>query len=672
MPGGVEPLNPFAARVRYGGDYYPEQWPRDIWDEDIKLMAEAGVNMVTIGVFAWSMLEPSEGDFSFGWLREVLDLLHRAGIGVDLATPTASPPPWMSVRYPGTLPVDETGAFYHHGSRQHFCVCSPDYRRFARRIVEELAREVGGHEAIELWHVHNEYACHVPYCYCPNHEAAFREWLGRRYGSVDELNDAWGTAFWSQRYGSFDEVVPPRRTPTIPNPCQELDYRRFSNDAFMDELHEELGVLRGVRPEVPITTNFMGWFKPLNYFDWAKSLDVVSTDNYQDPEDPGAPMVSALHYDLVRSLNKARPWVVMEQTTARVNWRSRNVAKAPGEMRAYCYQAVARGAAGLFFFQWRAARSGAEKYHSAMYGHAGKESPVWAEVAGLGRELGELPALGTAPVEADVAMCISWPSWWAMESPAKPLDELRLVDQVTWLYEPFFRRGRAVDFCSPLEALDGYEAVVVPSLYLVTEEEGANLVNYVHQGGTAFITFWSGIVDPYDRVYLGPYGGPLRSLFGGRVVEVTPLRSGETVELEWRDGGRSQATTWLDLIDEDDGEVLARLASGPYAGRPVVLRTRRGQGRSYYVGTRLDGPGLSRLYQEVPSFAGAPEGQPGVERVIRKAPDHELEFFINHATTALSVGDGAGAGTDLLSGRPFKGGFVLGPKGVAIVRRPPG
>jgi len=666
----VNQLGPFATGVRYGGDYYPEQWPREIWEEDIKLMGEAGVNMVTLGVFAWSMLEPSEGQFSFTWLKDVLDLLHQAGIGVDLGTPTAAPPPWLSVHYPETLPVDSTGASYHHGSRQHFCVCSPDYRRFARRIVQVLADEVGAHPAIELWHVHNEYACHVPYCYCANHEKAFRSWLRRRYGSVTSLNEAWGTAFWSQQYGSFDEVGPPRRTPTIPNPCQELDYRRFSNDAYLEEMEEEVEVLRSVRPDVPVTTNFMGWFKPLDYFGWSSLLDVISTDNYQDPSDARAPVTSAMHYDLVRSLNKSKPWVVMEQTTARVNWRSRNVAKAPGEMRSYSYQALARGAVGVFFFQWRAARSGAEKYHSAMYGHAGKESPVWSEVAQLGRELSGLADLQAAEVVAKVAICFSWPSWWAMEAPAKPLNELQLLDQVSWLYDPFYARGQAVDFCSPEEALSRYEAVLLPSLYLITEPEATNLIGYVHGGGTAFVTFWSGIVDAYDRVYLGPYGGPLRPLFGGRVVEVTPLRTNEVVELEWGDGSHSTATNWVDMIDEDDGEVLARLASGPYAGRPAVLKARRGKGCCYYIGTRLDDAGLERLYSSVPSFSAAQSLPLGVERVLRCDDDEEFEFLINHGSLQAQLGKAVAPGTNMLSGSQLKGDIVLGPKDVTIIRRP--
>ena len=228
-----------TGRIRYGGDYNPEQWPSEVWDEDVRLMVQAGVNLVTVGVFSWAQLEPAERTYSFAWLHEVLDLLGDAGIGVDLATPTASPPPWLSARYPDVLPVDARGARYSHGSRQHFCVCSASYRARARRVVERLVSEVANHPAIEMWHVHNEYGCHVPYCYCDNHAQAFRAWLQRRYGSVDELNEAWGTTFWSQRYGEFAEVLPPRLTPTFVNPGQELDYKRFSNDAFLEEFFED-------------------------------------------------------------------------------------------------------------------------------------------------------------------------------------------------------------------------------------------------------------------------------------------------------------------------------------------------------------------------------------------------------------------------------------------------
>ena len=665
-----------SERVRYGGDYNPEQWSPEVWKEDVRLMGEAGVDLVTVGVFSWAELEPAEGTYSFGWLHEVLDLLSEAGIGVDLATPTASPPPWLSAHYPDSLPVNAEGARYSHGSRQHFCVCSPIYRAMARRIVERLVSEVGSHEAVQMWHVHNEYACHVPYCYCDYHAREFRIWLERRYGSVEGLNAAWGTSFWSQRYGDFAEVVPPRMTPTFGNPAQDLDYRRFSSDAFLEEALEELATLKKCRPELPATTNFMGFFKPLDYFAWASHLDLVSTDNYQDPADPDAAVRSAMHYDLVRSLNKHRPWMVMEQSSQRVNWRAHNVPKVPGQMRALSYQAVARGASGVLFFQWRASRAGAEKFHSAMLSHSGTDSPVWSEIVGLGHELAGLGSFEAASVDAKVAMVFSWPNWWALEAPSKPANDLRMDDQLSWMYRSLYRAGATVDFCRPDEKLDHYEVVLVPSLYLVSEKEAANLVAYVERGGTTVISFWSGIVDERDAVYLGPYGGPLRPLMGCDVLEVAPLAADETLELEWDDGARTSATFWTDVAADGEGKVIARIASGPWAGRPAVVEARCGEGRSYYVGTRLDASGLARVYARIAALPAAQllpgDNSPGdrqpVERVVRSSSDHSYEFLINQSTDVREVELSPG-GLDLLSGQELNGSVALPPMGVAIVRR---
>jgi beta-galactosidase len=660
----------FERRLRFGGDYNPEQWPRAVWEEDIALMTEAGVNLVTVGVFSWSQLEPEEGKFTFDWLKEILDLLGDANIGVDLSTPTASPPPWLAARYPEVLPVDDRGARYWPGSRQHFCVCNPDYRRLAARIVERLVAEVGNHESVEMWHIHNEYACHVPYCYCDDHAAGFRTWLEDRYGAIGELNQAWGTAFWSQRYGQFAEVLPPRRTPTTINPTQELDYRRFTNDAFLDEMKMERSIIRTARPELPITTNFMGFFKPLDYFVWAKELDVVSTDNYQDPSDPRYPMISAMHFDLVRSLNKAAPWLVMEQVTSHVNWREHNVAKVPGAMRALSYQAVARGATGVLFFQWRASKAGGEKFHGAMLGHAGTASPVWTAVAALGRELAALGPLAGAAVQSRVAICFSWASWWALEGPGKPANDFRLVDQLTWLYSPLFDAGETADFCAPDESLDGYEVVILGGTYLMSEAEGANVVAYVEGGGTAVISYWNGIVDERDQVHLGPYGGPVRGLFGGDVVEVAPLATDDEVELEWSDGSRTAGRFWLDVIAEGDGEVLARVAAGPYRGRPAVMLANRGTGRAIYVGTRLDAVGIARLYafifgRDVSEAASSANST--VERVIRRRGESRYEFLINHSALDAVIDVEAG-GRNLFDDSVVSSPVTLPTQGVAIVR----
>ena len=664
---------PFSGQVLYGGDYNPEQWPREVWREDVRLMQEAGVNLVTVGIWSWAYLEPTEGEFDFGWLREVLDLMGDAGIGVDLATPTAAPPPWLTTRYPDVLPVDERGSRYSHGSRQHFCICNPTYRRLADRIVQRLTEELGDHPAVQMWHVHNEYACHVPYCYCDHHASSFRSWLERRYGSADSLNDAWGTAFWSQRYNDFAEVVPPRRTPALANPSQLLDYKRFTSAVFLDEFRMERERLTAARPELPVTTNFMGFHKPLDYFSWAREMDVVSTDNYPDPANPDSPALSAMHYDLIRSLNKTVPWIVMEQTTSRVNWRERNVPKVPGQMRALSYQAVGRGASGVLFFQWRASRAGAEKFHSAMVSHSGQASPVWREVAALGQELGRAEIETEAAVSARAGMVFSWPNWWAVESPAAPAHDFSMQDHLAWMYLPLYQRCVTLDFCQPGESLERYEALVVPSLYLVTADEAANLVGYVERGGTLVLTYWSGIVDEHDRVYLGPYGGPLRPLLGCDVVEVAPLASADVVEVEWADGGRTTASYWVDIAVPRDGEVLATIASGPWAGSPAVVRTRRGEGWAYYIGTRLDADGLQRVYDLIPALQGGLAGGDadlanGVERVTRRSSGREYEFLINHAPGERKIQLDA-PGHDLIGDRLVDGTLEIDQQGVAIVRR---
>jgi beta-galactosidase GanA len=325
--------NEEGRAYRYGGDYNPEQWPEEVWLEDARLMREAGVNLVTLGVFSWAKLEPREGEYDFGWLDRVLGVLHEHGIAVDLATATASPPAWAAIAYRDLSAVDERGARYWYGSRQHYAPSSPNYRRLAGNLATELGRRYVTHPAIELWHVNNEYGCHVALDYSASAEVAFRGWLQGRYHSIDALNDAWGTAFWSQGYGSFDEVVPPRFAPYSHNPGQMLDFRRFSSDALLDCFRLERDALRAVGVTQPITTNFIGFLKHLDYRTWAPEVDVVSDDCYPDPADPDAFRHAAFERDVIRGLADGGPWMLMEQASSAVNWRPRNAVKRPGRWR---------------------------------------------------------------------------------------------------------------------------------------------------------------------------------------------------------------------------------------------------------------------------------------------------------------------------------------------------
>lgn len=366
-------------------------------------MRRAGVSFVSLGIFSWSWLEPAKGEYEFGWLDEIMGLLAEAGIAVDLATATASPPPWLTTAYPEILPVGIDGRTLWPGSRQSWCPSSPIFRDAAQALVSQLARRYHQHRALAMWHISNEYACHNLPCYCDTCAAAFRRWLERRYGTLDRLNDAWGTAFWSQRYTDIEQILPPRTTPTFHNPTQVLDFKRFGSDTLLQHFLGEQEILAELSPGVPVTTNFMTMTgsRLLDYHHWAPHQDVVSTDHYlvNTLEHPAAEL--SFQGDLTRGLAGGAPWMLMEHSTSAVNWQSVNPAKAPGQTIRDSLTHVAHGADTLGFFQWRQSRAGAEKWHSAMVPHAGPVSERFAEVAQLGQiaaTLGEIRAPGSRPM----------------------------------------------------------------------------------------------------------------------------------------------------------------------------------------------------------------------------------------------------------------------------------
>jgi len=368
----------------WGGDYNPEQWPEHVWTQDVELMKRSGVNLVSVGIFAWARLEVADNRFDFGWLDQVLDQLHEGGIRVCLANATASPPPWLTAANPDMLPVRADGVRLSHGSRQEYCPTSPVYRDRAIALTEKIALRYGEHPALAAWHVNNEYGCHVSRCYCDRCAEVFRDWLRARY-DLDGLNRAWGTDFWSQHYSAWEQVLPPRVTPTYQNPSQVLDFARFCSDALLDLFCAERDVLSDVTPDVPVTTNFMvGWtFKALNYWHWAAEVDFVANDHYTRAADPERHVELALSADLVRGLSRGAPWLLMEHSTSAVNWQPRNFAKLGGELRRNSFSHLARGADGTLFFQWRQSAAGAERFHSAMLPHGGTLTRKWQEVAQL-------------------------------------------------------------------------------------------------------------------------------------------------------------------------------------------------------------------------------------------------------------------------------------------------
>jgi beta-galactosidase len=650
-----------AARLEFGADYNPEQWPRAVWDDDVRAMRAAGVTIVSLAVFSWAIIEPAEGRYDFGWLDEAMDLLHANGIAVDIGTATASPPPWLTTKHPEILPVDRLGATVWPGGRQHWRPTSPVFRAHALRLVRAMAERYADHPALVAWHVSNEFGCHNVYDYSDDAAAAFRVWLRNSYQSLDALNAAWGTAFWSQRFGDWDQILPPRRAATHPNPTQQLDFKRFSSDALKDYLRAERDILRQITPGVPVTTNFMvmGDTNGMNYADWASEIDFVSNDHYAQPGPQSRDELS-FSANLVGGIAGGRGWYLMEHSTSAVNWQPVNVAKRPGELARDSLTHVAHGADAVCFFQWRQSAAGAEKYHSAMVPHAGEDSAVFRAVTALGATLRDLaPVAGAVRTPARTAILFDWESWWAAELDSHPSDRLSYRQEALDWYSAFLDLGVRVDVVPVGSSFDDYDLVVAPMLHVVPAALADRITAYVEGGGHLVTTYFSGIVDEHDHVWLGGYPGPLRDLLGIRIEEFAPLLDDQQVVLDNGVAG----TLWTDRIDltGPDVEVPAWYKTGDQAGRAAVTRRAVGEGSAAYVSTRLGQSGLGTVLADLLDRAGVDsELPPDLRGRVELAVRSGFRFLINRTDTPIDVA-GAG-GTPLAGASP-----VLPPRGVVVL-----
>ncbi|MEO7414574.1 MAG: beta-galactosidase [Opitutaceae bacterium] len=665
-------ISPKLPDIFYGGDYNPEQWPESVWREDMKLMQEAGVNLVSVGIFSWAKLQPNEKTYTFAWLDRVMDLLAEHGIFACLATATASPPAWMSKKYPDVLPIDAEGKAYYPGARQHYSPSSPSYRRLAAALVRKFAQRYRKHPALLAWHINNEYACHLSECHSESSTRAFRAWLKRRYRSLEALNAAWGTAFWSQHYYEWNEILTPRRAPYHPNPTQQLDFKRFTSDAFLELCVMERDILRMATPAIPITTNFIGFFKPLDHWRWAPELDFTSWDSYPDPATGHAAEITAASgHDLTRSLKKDHPWVLMEQVTSQVNWRPTNVLKRPGIMRLWSLQAVARGADGIMFFQWRAAQGGAEKFHGALVPHVGvKDSRVYREAKALGAELQKLKPVVGSTIRSRAAITVDWNAWWAVELDSRP-GRISYASTVAEFHRFFFERNISVDFVHPGADLADYDLVVAPALYLLTAKNAANVERFVARGGVFLTTYFSGIVDENERVALGGYPAFLRKTLGLWVEEWSPMNEGETVRVRFARGKRTaKASHWCDVVHLEGARALATFEQDFFAGRAAASVNAFGQGAAYYLATKFDPADLDRVLEAVCARAKltpllrVPQH---VEVTLRENEQRGFLFVLNHDPKPVTVKLGKFTGTDLLSGRRVGRSIKLSGLGAAVL-----
>ncbi|GAA2224291.1 beta-galactosidase [Herbiconiux moechotypicola] len=633
---------PGTTRIAFGGDYNPEQWPRAVWLDDVALMREIGVDLVSIGIFSWALLEPRPGEFDFGWLDEVIGLLHENGIGVDLGTPTASPPAWFWSAHPEARPVTRDGVLLGFGSRGMASPSSPEYHEAAARITSALGERYGAHPAVKLWHVHNEYGAPISESFDESSVRAFRVWLEERYGSLEALNTAWGTTFWGQYYYDWAQIDAPRTTAAVVNPAQKLDWARFSNHAILQCFVRERDILHRLSPGVPVTTNFMATnCLAMDYWSWAREVDIVSNDHYLVAERPDNHILLALDADLTRSLAGGDPWLLMEHSTSAVNWQPRNLRKQPGELVRNSMQHFARGADGILFFQWRASRFGAEKFHSAMIPHAGTDSRQFRELTALGAELDSLADALCSRVTARVAILWDWESFWAQDAEMRPSVELDHRRQVETYYSRLWHDGVTVDFRHPSHDLSGYDLVIAPMLYVLSLDDAEALRVYVENGGVFVAGYFSGIVDGTGRVHEGPMPGALRSLLGASVQEFAPLRDGEVVRLSTGVSG----SRWTDDLRLEGADAVAVYETGPVAGGAAVTRHRVGLGSAWYVSTDVSVDELRTVLAGAYADAGivpTPASLDGVEGVVRRGDDgRTFTTWINHTAQDATLPSGA-------------------------------
>ncbi|MEH0514946.1 beta-galactosidase [Streptomyces sp. B21-106] len=667
---------PHTARIPYGGDYNPEQWPQEIHDEDHRLFTLAGIDTLTVGVFSWSLTQTAESDYDFTVLDRVLDRVAAEGRQVCLATGTAALPPWLAKKYPEVNRTDFEGRRHRYGQRHNFCPSSTAYRRLSTALAGRLAERYAAHPALLAWHINNEYG---GACYCERCADAFRDWLRARHGTLGALNDAWWTAFWSHRFTDWDEIEPPSTlTEHWRGPDHTafqgitLDYRRFMTDALLGCFTAEKEAIRAHDPDTPVTTNLMGAYRPLDYHRWAPHLDFASWDNYPPLDAP--PTRPALGHDLMRGLKGGAPFWLMEQSPSTTACRDVNPLRRPGELRLATWQAIAHGADVALYFQMRAARGACEKYHGAVIGHAGRDDTrVFREVASLGEELralGPLTLGGRTP--ARTALLFDWDSWWALEISDGPSRLVRYTDVVHAYYQAAREAGADVDVVPVTADLTPYDVVLAPVLHLVGADLASRLEEVARRGGTVLATFLTARSDIHDRAFLTDVPGPLAPLLGIRVEEWDARP--EDVENPVRfTAFTARARLVFEIVRLCGAEAVARYETDFYAGTPAVTRNGHGAGQAWYVATALDQPGVDHVVRSVLArhdLIGPHADHRSVETATRVTPDGaRLLFLLNHGAEPARLTAHAAA-TDLLTGKRHDRGeaLVLDPRGVAVLR----
>lgn len=670
----------------FGVDYYPEHWPVERWPLDAKLMAEAGFNVVRLAEFAWSKLEPTDGQCDFAWLDQAIEILAQRGIQVILGTPTASAPPWLMAKDPTLYLMREDGRRATYGNRREYCPNHPLYHDYTRRIVAKMAEHYANHPAVIGWQIDNEFGDR---CYCPICAGKFHEWLRQRYQSLEELNAKWGTVFWSHIYNDWSEIPPPLATSGdwkrqldvggSPNPGLALDYYRFMSDTYVAYQKMQIDLLREKCPAHRITHNLMGFhYKLINYFDLARDLDFVSWDNYQRMQwtmgqsiDPAG---AALAHDTMRGLKHQNFWV-MEQQAGPGGWEHVSVSPRPGELRLWAYQGIAHGADGIVFFRWRTCRFGTEEYWHGLLDHHGQVGWRYQEIKQMGQEItavGE-QIVGSA-LKPRVAMLLSYDARFAFQIQQNN-PQFNYPDHFLNYYRGFFMDQIPVEIVAPTDDLSGYDILVAPALHLVTDDLAAKLTTFVEAGGTLLVTLRTGVKDDANAVVNLPLPGLLAKICGVEVEEYDSLASNMKNEIAFTLPDLAVTPpaavgVWCDVLKPTTATVVARYRQDYYAGKPAITVNQHGKGRVVYVGTvgetgfyRVIAKWLMKMAGIMP-LMNVPQG---IEVTERQHGSERLLFVLNH-TDLPQVMMLEGRYQNILNNQTLEGEISIAPRDVFILR----
>lgn len=679
------PISPKLTAFMHGADYNPDQWQHapEVLEEDIRLMKLAKCNVMAVGIFAWSALEPEEGRFTFDWLDQVLDRFAANGIYAWLATPSGARPAWMSERYPEVLRVGANRVRNLHGFRHNHCYSSPVYREKVTVVNRKLAERYAEHPAVIGWHISNEYGgdCHCDYC-----QAEFRVWLKAKYGTLDKLNASWWTAFWSHTYTSWEQIESPAPHGETQVHAQNLDWKRFVTDRTVDFCRHEIAPLREIKPELPVTTNMMDLFDGLDYWKFADLLDVISWDAYptwHDALNEGQLAAwFAMNHDLFRSLKGGQPFMLMESTPSLTNWQPVSKLKRPGMHKLSSLQAVAHGSDTVQYFQWRKSRGSSEKFHGAVVDHCGHEhTRVFRDVAELGETLERLHSVLGTSVPSETAIVFDWDNRWAVKDAQGPRNlGIHYEQTVAEHYRAFWELGVPVDIVNSDTNLSEYKLVVAPMLYMVKASTGERIERFVEQGGVFVTTYWSGIVDEYDLCHLGGFPGPLRKTLGLWAEEIEGLYDHETNGIRLKEGnslglkGSYASHELCELIHLEGAVALGEYEQDFYQGRPALTMHWFGEGRAYYLATRAKAPFYTDFYRSVIEEAGVKraldsELAEGVTAQLRTDGESDYLFIMNFSGAPQRVVLDGRRYEDMETGQVSARELELTEYGIRILRR---